>query len=304
VVDVSAFAPKLGPGKIGVVTVTYNSAEVLPEFLDSLAAQTYRNYTVYVVDNASKDASVEICRRRADLPICLISNNENLGVAEGNNQGIRAALKDGCEYVLLLNNDTVFDGDLFAELHDGLVRYQCSMITPKILYHHDPKKIWAAGGYFQRWLGCRTQHYGADMPDCEKFDKVLTISYAPTCCVLIHRRVFDCIGLMDPLYFVYSDDADFMYRAGKAGIIMKYLPSARLLHKVSSLTGGLSPFTLRYCTRNKIYFTRKHFSIVPATFWILVYRSYLFIRYLMGRDTKDVWKWKCAAVAEGAKLGS
>ena len=88
-------------GWIGVVTVTYNSAAVLPEFFDSLAGQTCADYTLYVVDNASHDETLALCRRRTDLPIQLIANERNLGVAEGNNQGIRAALQDGCEAVLL-----------------------------------------------------------------------------------------------------------------------------------------------------------------------------------------------------------
>lgn len=293
---------KSTPGKIGIVTVTYNSAEVLPEFFDSLALQTYRDFVLYVIDNASKDATLELCRQRKDLPIVMVSNDVNLGVAEGNNQGIRAALKAGCEYVLLLNNDTVFDENLLSELRDGLVLYQCAMTTPKILYYDNPEKIWAAGGYFQPWLGYRTQHFGEGKPDKGQFDQPRPISYAPTCCVLVHKDVFSQIGLMDAQYFVYSDDTDFMYRAMKAGLILQYLPSCTVLHKVSSLTGGTSLFAIRYCTRNRVYFIGKHLTVVSALFWTFIYHGYLLTRFLIGRDRKDVWKLKRDAVLEGLKM--
>lgn len=296
-------APSSTLGRIGLVTVTYNSAEVLPDFLDSLAAQTYREFTVYVVDNASRDRTLDICRERSDLPIVLIANDKNLGVAEGNNQGIRAALEAGCEYILLLNNDVIFDGRLLAGMRDGLDQYQCHMTTPKIFYYDEPTKIWAAGGYFQRWLGYRPAHYGENLEDRGQFDLVRTVNYAPTCCVLIHHSVFARIGIMDARYFVYSDDVDFMYRAFKAGIVMKYLPDCTMRHKVSSLTGGtISSFTMRYCTRNRVYFLRKNLPAFWASFWIAAYHLYLYLRFVLGRDSRQIWSLKKMALAEGQKL--
>lgn len=301
--EMSGATPLPGTRHIGVVTVTYNSGSVLQDFFDSLAIQTCRDYTLYIVDNASTDDTLERCRARADLPIVLFANDANLGVAEGNNQGIRAALEAGCDYVLLINNDTVFDATLLAGLRDGLCKYRCHMITPKILYHDAPNKIWAAGGYFQRWLGYRAQHYGDGRPDVGQFDDARRVNYAPTCCVLVHKDVFIRVGLMDALYFVYSDDVDFMFRAMRAGLIMQYLPACQLYHKVNSLTGENSSFTVRYCTRNRIYFMIKHLSGMVATFWVILYCAYLYIRYLIRRDSRPVWLCKRDAAREGIRLG-
>lgn len=299
----SVSSPVLKAGQIGIVTVTYNSASVLPDFFDSLAAQTCREYTLYVIDNASKDNTLELCRKRVDLPIVILANDANLGVAEGNNQGIRSALEDGCEFVLLLNNDTVFGGDLLDELRKGLIQEQCAMVTPKILYHDEPSRIWAAGGRFQPWCGYRTLHFGEGELDGGQFSSARVVTYSPTCCVLVRRDVFDRIGLMDPRYFVYSDDTDFMYRAMKAGIVMKYIPSSGLLHKVSSLTGGgSSTFALRYGTRNRIYFIRKNLPRFKAAFWAAAYRLYIGARRLTRRDSKATWALRRDAVAEGLKM--
>ncbi len=48
------------PGKIGVVTVLYNSETVLQDFFESIACQEYRDFVVYCVDNASSDLSESI----------------------------------------------------------------------------------------------------------------------------------------------------------------------------------------------------------------------------------------------------
>lgn len=285
--------------RIGVVTVTYNSAAVLPEFLDSIGRQTSQEFILYVVDNASIDKSVEIVGGFDDPRLRVIANTQNLGVAEGNNQGIRAALADGCDAVLLLNNDTVFPADMFAQLRDGLELYNCAMTTPKIYYHDEPNKIWAAGGYFQPWLGYRTQHYGGEQEDTGQFDAVRSVTYAPTCCVLIHRDVFHRIGLMDPLYFVYVDDVDFMFRAMKAGFVMKYLPEAKLWHKVSSLTGHMSDFMIRYATRNRIYFLRKHLTCLNAELWYGIYQFHYAIDYLRRDSSRQRWKLRRLSANEG-----
>lgn len=293
----------LRTGHIGVVTVTYNSGSVLPEFFDSLRHQLCREYTLYVVDNASRDETLSLCDNCVDVPIVLLANDANLGVAEGNNQGIQAALADGCEFILLLNNDTVFGPQLFAELREGLQKHACAMVAPKIYYHDAPHLIWAAGGYFQRWLGSRPRHYGEGVPDRGQYDKPRVITYAPTCCALIHRSVFEGIGLMDPLYFVYWDDVDFMYRALRSGYILRYLPHSILHHKVSSLVGTeATPNLVRFAIRNRVYFTKKNLSTVSARFWIGTYRIYLYARYLLGKDTRQEWEWKNKAVHEGLTM--
>lgn len=95
--------------------------------------------------------------------------------------------------------------------------------------------------------------------DAAKYNVSLHCSYAPTCFMLIRKEVFDKVGLMDEKYFAYYDDTDFVLRAGKAGYRIFYEPSLFILHKVSAIAGGESPFYIYYSNRNKIYFIRKNF---------------------------------------------
>jgi hypothetical protein len=250
---------------VGIVTVTYNSESVIHDFLQSVISQSHSAFLLYVVDNASVDRTLSLLLDYRDPRFRIIRNTENVGIAEGNNIGIRAALRDGCSSVLLLNNDTVFEADLLSKLLGGLQDLDCDMIVPKILYFAPPDKLWCAGGTFSRWRGC-SRHLGFNKKDDGKYDEPKTISFGPACCMLLRSDVFSRVGFMDPKYFVYFDDTDFCLRAYRAGAKLMYLPAARLYHKVSSLIGYRSEIALRFVTRNHVYYVMKNFR--P---WVLYY---------------------------------
>jgi GT2 family glycosyltransferase len=251
------------PSRIGVVTVTYNSTAVIPTFMDSVLSQSHSDFILYVVDNASTDETLKRVATYPDPRVVTIRNVDNIGVAEGNNVGIRAALGDGCDFILLLNNDTVFEAELFATLLRGLIARQCGMIVPKILYFDPSNKIWSAGGAFSLWRGM-SWHFGFNQVDDGRFDEPIEVAYSPTCCMLISPYVFERIGLMDAKYFVYFDDTDFCLRAHREAMKLFYLPTARIYHKVSSLTGHRSNAAIRYLIRNHVYYVMKHFRSMLA----------------------------------------
>src|SRR5580704_13588108 len=102
---------------IAVLTVTYNSAAVLPDFLRSLARQAGAEWHLFAVDNASSDSTVEQLRAfEAEHPdrVSVTGNVHNTGAAEGNNIAIRAALAAGFELLLFVNNDVLFPPDLLT----------------------------------------------------------------------------------------------------------------------------------------------------------------------------------------------
>ena len=269
---------------VGVVTVTYNSAGVLPDFLRCIAEQSHSNFLLFAIDNASTDQTIHILNECSDSRLRVIANPDNRGIAAGNNQGIRAALEAGCFTILLINNDIESDSELIRLLDEAIATHQVEMSCPKIMYYDAPDRIWAAGGKFEPWAGYRALHLGEGEVDRGQHDRARLVTYGPTCCVLIKKEVFDRVGLMDERYFVYSDDADFMYRAMKAGVKLIYRPEAKLFHKVGSLTGGAeSAFQIQYGTRNRAYFLLKHFGAVAALPWLLIRAVYYFCQSLVAR---------------------
>jgi GT2 family glycosyltransferase len=261
-------------GRIGIVTVLFNSSSVLPGFFASLEIQSCRNFTVYCIDNASLDGSADLCERQGSL-YKVIRNSENVGVAKANNQGIQAALGSGCDYVLLLNNDVEFGSGLLEEMLAGMEAHQADMVTPLIYYYEPKDRIWCAGGKFSLLYGNRGDHYGLDQIDRGQFSEDVKVDYTPTCCVLIRSGLFDRVGFMDEHYFVYGDDSDWMLRARKHGASLWYLAGPKLWHKVSSLTGGkVSEFSTRYGRRSNAYYHFKHLPWVIAMSFAIVYCTY------------------------------
>lgn len=243
---------------ITLVTVTYNPGSVWAPFLACLRAQQGVDWHLVVIDNASRDGTRETLAGLNDPRITVIQNDDNVGVAAANNQGIRLALEQGAEQVVLINNDTEFGPDMLARLQAGLEGSGADAISPIIPFFDQPGLIWYGGGSFVRWKGIENTHDHDREPLAVVGDRPFVTDYAPTCCVMFRSDVFDRIGLMDERYFVYWDDTDFMWRMKQAGMKLILDPSIVLLHKVSSSTGGrLSDFTIRYQFRNQMLFVRK-----------------------------------------------
>lgn len=285
--------------KIGLVTVTFNSADVIDGFIQSISRQTYSNFVVYVIDNASKDDIASKVLARVDERLLWMPNSINLGVAKGNNQGIERALAEGCDFILLINNDTEFPPDLLEKLVHEADRLNADMLVPKKLFFNPSNVIWCAGGSFNRLKGYATMHRGEGLVDEGQFDAAVQVEYTPTCCMLIRAEVFKRIGLMDEKFFVYYDDTDFCLRALRAGLRLWYTPATRIFHKVGSLTGGnQSDFGIRYGARNKVYFIRKHLGIAKIVL-IPIYCIYSVALFLIGRDNYRQCKIRLQALREG-----
>ncbi|MCW5198082.1 glycosyltransferase family 2 protein [Clostridium perfringens] len=144
--------------------------------------------------------------------VIIIETSENNGVAKGNNIGIREAIKRNCEYILLLNNDTEVDTNMLTQLLKKANK--TTMVTCKMYYYKPNNMIWCAGGKIN-WSRGTTIHFGEGEIDNGQFDEGKYIEYTPTCCLLIHKNIFQKVGLMDEKYFMYYDDTDFLVRCNK-----------------------------------------------------------------------------------------
>jgi GT2 family glycosyltransferase len=292
--------------RVGVVTVTYNSAPVLDEFLTSLESQVDVDFRIYAIDNDSHDDSVTMLDAAIDrLPLTITPNDDNLGVAEGNNQGILQALADGAEWVLLLNNDTVFGPRLIADLVDTATSDHLDILTPLIAGIDPAGTVWFRQGTMPVLRGYLAQHVdrGAPMSGVPR-GRVEKIDYAPTCALLIHRRVFERIGLMDPVYFVYFDDVDFALRAKRAGFDYWVTTDVELLHKASTLTGGAeSEFSVRWMSRNWPLITRRQAGPASRAVALGYIQAWMLARVALRMDTPARYRARQRWFREGLRAG-
>ena len=256
---------------VGIVTVNYNSATFIGEFLDSLRLVEYPDAHLIVVDAASHDGSAdEIARRypQAHLVRC----EENVGIARGNNIGAEICRERGFDYILFINNDTSHEPDLLRVLVDAADRR--TMTVPRILYAHDRRLISTHAGDFDWNLGVfRNTHHGKpDGPATRQRRELHTASF---CCMLVPTDAFVDIGSLDERFFMYYEETDFLRRALEQGYRLLYVPEAVVYHQESASSGGgwMTPFKHYYATRNRLYLVRKHarsrlhYALFTCYFW-------------------------------------
>jgi GT2 family glycosyltransferase len=234
-----------------------------------------------------------------DPRLIVIANKTNVGVARGNNQGIERALADGCTHVLLLNNDVEFGPELLQGLCAALEQTGADAVVPLMLYWQPSDRVWFGGGRFVWPRPYPTAHENFGRLESEISKDHRPVEYAPTCCMLLRAEVFTRVGLMDEDYFVYCDDSDFCLRMVRAGCRMDFIPTLRLYHKVSALTGQESDFSIRYLTRNTVRFVRKHYGPVSALLRIGVLTLHTVAQAVFRRATWHKTRLKFKAIREG-----
>ena len=244
---------------VAIIVLNWNGLTDTLECLNSLKEIDYPNYKVVVVDNASSDGSPEVIKVNFAEHM-LLSNSENLGFPEGNNVGIRWALKDNYEYVLLLNNDTTVKGDFLSKLMDVCnSESKCGIVGPNILYHGEPTKSWSLGGYFGSRNG-RPYQYNSFSVFNGNPSLIREVGWVSGCALLIKSEAIKKAGLLDPDYFFGSEDADWCARVKKTGYKILYVHDSVVFHKkpMQQLRKDFTPSELYYTMRNILIFALKN----------------------------------------------
>jgi len=256
--------------KVGVVIVNWNGYEITRACLQSVFRQSYSKCDVFVVDNGSTESS--IYQIKVEFPsLSLICLPENIGFTGGYNRGIEKALTSDCEYIFLLNNDTIVDKNLLKEMIKiGITNPRCGIVTPKIYYYEKPTRIQSAGLQFSPWSGI-VRMRGRKTLDCGQYDKVEEVPYASGCALLIKTKVIKKVGLLDEILFAYAEDIDWSIRARNAGYSILYAPLAKVWHKEEFGWAKHRSQSLRLylSTRNVLWLVYKHghwfhwFTVIP-----------------------------------------
>ena len=238
--------------KVGIVISNYNGWQDTVQCLQSLEKQTFRDFEIILLDDASPNDSVARLREHLPPNTVFLPQEQNLGFAAVNNIGMRRALADGCEWALLLNNDTVAAPDFLETLLQQTPEGAVS--CPKMLFLDPPDEIWFAGGVLDRATG-KVQHLGGHQKDGPAFARARQVNFITFCCVLLPRTVIERVGYLDETLFMYCEDVDYCMRLGDAGVPLWFLPDARIWHKAGGSAGGM--LSVYYITRNTLYLTCK-----------------------------------------------
>jgi GT2 family glycosyltransferase len=249
---------------ISVIIVNYNGLHFLDACLSSLSRQTFRDFEIILVDNASDDGSVEYIQSRYPV-VRIVINKENHGFAGGINDGIRVARGDS---ILTLNNDTIADPQFLENIVKGMEHDEVGMCAAKMMLADG--RINSAGICISR-SGAAWDR-GMFEEDTGKFDTPEEV-FGPCAGAALYRKtMLDGIGLFDEDFFLFMEDVDLAFRARMAGWKCMYAPLARIIHIHGGTAGYKSDISIYYGNRNLLWYVLKNFPIkmiVMFSPWII-----------------------------------
>jgi GT2 family glycosyltransferase len=243
---------------LSIIVVNWNLKDDTLECIESLLKAGALLGQIIIVDNGSTDGTITALRSRYQNSIFIIEEEENIGYASGANLGIKYALKQNYKWLLLLNNDTIVAGDFIDQMQKAIQNNNgYSIITPVILYHSNPSKVWFLGDQridntlltIDNYKNRRIEH---NLPP------FVPIDFTNGCAMMINRLVFEQIGILDGSLFMYGEEVDFCWRAKLAGFRFACFTSARIWHKVSKSSQKTRPISRYLRVRNQIIFYQRY----------------------------------------------
>lgn len=274
--------------KVTIIIPNYNGCHFMEPCLASLKKQTYKDYQILVVDNASTDGSVEYVKEHYP-EIEVIALKKNYGFSKAVNVGIR---RSTTPYVILLNNDTTTDPYYIEEMVRTIEKSpRIFSVSSKMIQMYHPELIDSAGDLYTLtgWGVCRG--VGRPVSNYTETDEVFS---ACAGAAIYRRQVFEKIGLFDEKHFAYLEDIDVGYRARIFGYRNLYCPTALVYHVGSGTSGSkYNSFKVRLSARNNIYLNYKNMPLLQLMVNFLplfagyVLKYAFFIRIGFGKDYKD-----------------
>ncbi len=270
--------------KIAIIIVNWKQYELTINCLLSLKKLEYKNGKVILVDNESNFEKIN--KIKSDFnKVEVIESKENLGFASANNLGIKYAIKNKFEHVMLLNNDTEVNKKFLAPLLNSFQNdNSLGAVQPLIMNYNNRTKVWNAGGYLNNF-------FGFPYTNKKLNNKNRQIDWITGCCIILRTTVIKKVGLMDEDFFAYYEDVDWSLRIKKLGYKLGVVESSVIFHhgtkssNNSNFEGDLSSFVHYLNIRNHIYLVKKHsdkFNFIGVLFYqflkILFYSIYFILR--------------------------
>lgn len=248
------------PARLTVAIPNYDGRRLLEAMLPSLAAQTYRDFEVVIVDDCSEDDSLAYLRARWPH-VRVVARTERRGVTAAMNACLKAA--SDTELVGLFNNDMELEPSCLAELVAELDSHpEVGSVTPKMMDFAERTVLDGAGDLLSwRGGGRRRGHGERDSGRYETPEEV----FAPCGGAALYRRTaLQRVGDFDEDYFAYYEDVDWGFRAQLAGVRCRYVPVAVLYHRGSATLGrGMTDSNGYLLWRNPVWLIAKCYPL-PA----------------------------------------
>jgi len=249
-----------GDPPVGIVVLNYKNPQMTIRCLDSLLKLEYLNWEAVVVDNDSRDGSVEMITA-AHPWIKMIQSKANLGYAGGNKLGYDYFSMKSKEYLWVLNNDAIADEKCLSAMVGEIGKSETiGAVGSLICDAENPGIVLAHGGGKVSWLTGRVSHI-TSLAELNRLDFLTGAS------LLIPVEIIKEVGFIDEGYFLYYEDVDFCLNLRKKGFSLAVAEGAIIFHSESATLGRRSVKMVYYMNRSFIRFVMTH---APAPIWTLL----------------------------------
>lgn len=260
---------------IGAIILNYNTAEDTIKCVRSIEQKTKVAYKIYVVDNFSKDDSAKILidEFKDDENVVVIISDSNGGYSKGNNIGIKAAIENGYDKILVVNPDVELKNnaiDIMAATLDN--DRSIAVVGPEVLDAEGKLQDFVTKGltYKQFIKSKQPVRFLYNIITGKRFRKTESQRLLPVeesevkgmvsgCCFMVRSDFFKSIGYFDDNVFLYCEEGIIYEEVKKKGLKVWYNPKACVVHKGSvSIGGWLSVFSRRCLSSSLFYFQLKY----------------------------------------------
>ena len=287
---------KINKLSIAVILVNWKKYNLTSKCIDSLNKSNYKNFKIILVDNEYSEKSL-IDLRNKHKELIVFKEKNNLGFAGGNNIGIRYALENDYDYIMLLNNDTEVTENFILPLVERIEKdHFLGAVQPLILNFSNKSIIWNAGGKLNKFLGLTSTRLNNNKLNSSiVFDDYT--DWISGCCILIKSEILTKVGLLDEKFFNYYEDVDWSLRMKNLGYDLGFVKESIIYHHGSSSSknkktkeGVISSKIHYFNIRNHILLLKKHknlFNFFGIVFFqIIKTTSYIFYFLIKFRFNK------------------
>lgn len=242
---------------LDIIVVTYNSAHVVGELLDSLpAALDGLIADIVVVDNGSVDGTAELVADRGD---CRLVLSENLGYAAGINRGITEAAP--ADAILVLNPDVVMQAGSVPPLLYALKEPGVGIVVPQIRTRNGALQMsLRREPTILRALGLTWTHSAVlseYVLERSAYTCPSVVDWAVGAAMLMSRTCYDIVNGWDESYFLYSEETDLSLRARDVGLVTRYEPRSVVVHLEGQSGRTDATHAMQIVNRVRLYRRRK-----------------------------------------------
>ena len=245
---------------LSIVIVNWNTSSLLLQCLDSIYnTGSQYSFEVIVIDNSSSDDSVTLVEKNFPAVI-LIRNQQNLGFARANNQGLLIARG---RYYMLLNSDTiVLPGAIDKLVQAAECNPHVGVVGPKLLNMNGTvQESWAS---FPSFLSELTGKNFRFRQPVQSFPFSYDVDWIMGACMLVRAKTVAEVGNLDEDYFFYSEELDWCFRIKKKNWKIWYLADAEVYHLGGGSTNRGSFAQLFYLYQGKILYFQKHHGVIKG----------------------------------------